>query len=56
MSKKISYRDRTFSIGTKTGDGSRVKDIVKWKDGVESRKSHDAIMRKVERNKAKFSC
>lgn len=55
MSRKIRYRDRTFSIGTKTADGSHVKDIVKWKDNAESRKSHDAIMRKVERNKAKFS-
>ncbi|MCI8833376.1 MAG: hypothetical protein HFJ19_04165 [Clostridia bacterium] len=54
MSKKTNYRDRTFSIGTKTADGSCVRDNVRFTD-FKRQKSHNAIMRKVERNKAKFS-
>ena len=53
MGKKV-YRDRTFSIGTQTADGSCVKDNVRFTD-FRRQRSHEAIMRKVERNKAKFS-
>ena len=53
MSKKV-YEDKSFSMSTVTADGSRVKDNVRVTD-FKRQRSHDAIMRKVERNKAKFS-
>lgn len=58
MGKKRNHgkSNQNFSMKTITSDGSCVNDIVKWKDNVRSRRSHEAIMRKVERNKAKFSC